>query len=204
VLHQEPISRGKLAAAVKGFRENLLQDPIGTLPPVDLDTGHELYSHLLAPLRSELAGIKHLIIVPDDVLVPLPFAALVTNNEGEAYRVLAERSSRYQKNLPGPRVFATDDSELAGYAKVSWLARDYGITELPSATSLRLLRGLPHARKQPSEKFLGIGNPSHLAGSRTASGKEVEVRGAFGDLSGSGVWRLCPGRRPSCVRLPTR
>jgi CHAT domain-containing protein/tetratricopeptide (TPR) repeat protein len=181
VLHQDPaMPREKLGKVVMAFRESLLQNKIGDLPPVDLDMGYELYSHLVAPLRLQLAGINHLIIVPDDALVPLPFAALVTNNDGEAYRDLAERSRNYKESVRREHsagIFPKHDPLLRRYAEVAWLGRDYALTELPSATSLRLLRGLPYASKKPSQKLLGIGDPI-LEGCATASDDAIDAGAA--------------------------
>jgi CHAT domain-containing protein/Flp pilus assembly protein TadD len=62
---------------VTRFRETLdpLRNP-GMAPP-DLAAARELYRQLFAPLERGLAGVRHVILVPDGPLQSLPFAALV-------------------------------------------------------------------------------------------------------------------------------
>lgn len=53
-----------------------------------LNISNGLYSKLLKPFEQHLFGHKRLIIVPDGLLIQLPFETLVTNNTGESYREL--------------------------------------------------------------------------------------------------------------------
>jgi CHAT domain-containing protein len=121
----------------------------GQLAPFDVAAAHALYQLLLAPVAAEFVGAKHLLVVPDDVLLSVPFGVLVTT-EGEAHHRLAEQAA--QRRAPGP-------PEFADYVKLSWLARDYAISVLPSATSLRILRQSARARGTDAEPFVGFGDP---------------------------------------------
>jgi CHAT domain-containing protein len=104
----------------------------------------------LAPLREHLAGVTHLLIVPDEVWLPLPFGALVTQADSEAYWTLADLYRNQLAPAPG---------ELLDYARIAWLARDYTLTVLPAATSLRALRQLERAKVTAIEPFIGFGDP---------------------------------------------
>jgi CHAT domain-containing protein len=102
-----------------------------------------LYRELIGPAEPLLAGVRHLLIVPDGALQSLPLAVLVTRSP--------ER----------------DPETLSDHRDISWFARGYAVTVLPSVSALRGLRqfaNLAHA----SAPFLGIGNPV-LAGSPSDS-----------------------------------
>src|SRR5262249_25542947 len=157
VRHDRPLvmetiawSRETLRADIGKFRESIDQSqnrsPFGFLLPVDLERGHNLYTRLLGQLRPHLDGVRHVMVVPDGVLLPLPFAALVTSGEGEAYRLLVER------HASGGFL---SDAFVARYAEVRWLIEDFAISVLPSATTLRLLRGSARNMRHPAEPFLG-------------------------------------------------
>jgi hypothetical protein len=45
---------------------------------------------LLAPFKEELVSAKSLIIIPDEAILRVPFAALVTDNTSDAYAALAQ------------------------------------------------------------------------------------------------------------------
>jgi hypothetical protein len=76
-----PITRTALLQQVAQVRASLdqRQNPAltaGQLTPVDVAGAHALYTLLLAPLRPALAGVHHLLLVPDAVLLPCPLALL--------------------------------------------------------------------------------------------------------------------------------
>lgn len=122
------------------------------IAPFDVSGAFELHKLLFAPLKDHLGGIDKLIIVPDELLLPLPFGALVTGAQGESFAQLA---AVYDKGEP---LFAPDET-LLHYAKLAWLANDYSITVLPSATSLRALRQRPRPKSQQTETLLAFGDP---------------------------------------------
>ena len=168
------VKRDDLASLVRAVRTSLDQSGnaeagSGRLVPFDVVGAHELYRLLLVPVAAELAGVSHLIVVPDEVLLPLPFGILVTKTDGDAYRTLAELASRGD---------TPSDADLGDYTKLAWLAREYAITVLPSATSLRALRQIPWARAANIEPFIGFGDP--VLGGRGArrGGSMVVARGA--------------------------
>jgi CHAT domain-containing protein len=108
------------------------------------------------------------LIVPDEVLLPLPFGVLVTDAEGKAYQSLAEL---YEKKLsPAP-------AELAAHGRLSWLAKEYAITVLPSATSLRGLRQIARAKGTEVEPFIGFGDPVLQGGGGRRGGAMLASRG---------------------------
>ena len=68
-----PIKRAELAKQTEGFREQLASRDLAFR-----DSAHRLFALLIRPAQTQLAGKTNLIIVPDDVLLGLPFQALVT------------------------------------------------------------------------------------------------------------------------------
>jgi tetratricopeptide (TPR) repeat protein len=159
VYHDLSIDKATLTRQIAQVRASLEQDPrqnpglaLGELLPVDVATVHQLYQTLLAPLQEALAGVTHLLVVPDDVLLPLPFGVLITEAESAAYDQLATLYRQRQRRAPTP-------AELATYAEVAWLAKDYALTVLPSATALRTLRQNPRLSATSQEPFIGFGDP---------------------------------------------
>ena len=166
------ITRADLTALVGRVRTSLDQRQNPDLggarfTPFDAAGAHELYRRLLAPFGAQLAGVRHLIVVPDDVLLPIPFGALVTSADGEAYRRLADLHAR--------RVVLEHD-DLVEYPKLAWLARDYAVTALPSATALRALRGLARASAADREPFIGFGDPALAGTGRDRGGVMLAAR----------------------------
>ena len=81
-----------------------------------------------------MAGVHHLLIVPDGALQSLPMTVLVTKT-------------------------AQQDSErLEDHRDIAWLARDYAVTVLPAVSSLRALRQFANS-EHASAPFLGVGDP---------------------------------------------
>jgi len=169
VYRDTPINRTEFDARVVRMRASLKPDK-----PYDVADAYALYKILLEPFKAELADAKNLILVPDEALLPVPFAALVTSDQGTAYAALADH---YRKELaPAPQELKQQ------YPRIRWLAQEhFALSELPSATSLRVLRGLQTAvalPAAPSEPFIGVGDPM-LGGSGDArGGAMVAARGA--------------------------
>jgi CHAT domain-containing protein len=147
VYRDVPIAQAELTAMVARVRRSLEQGP---RQPFDVAQAHALYALLLAPLRDHLAGVTHLLLVPDDVLWPVPFGVLVTEATGEPYRRLADLVT--QRRRPSAR-------DLTTYAQLAWLVQDYALTMLPSATALRTLRQRPPGQAEAREPFLAFGDP---------------------------------------------
>ena len=164
-----PIKKEDLDATVARVRASLNPDR-----PYDVADAFALEKLLLKPFAKDLPGLKHLIVVPDDSLLPVPFAALVVNDQGSDYAVLADA---YRKDL------APSPAELRdNYPRIPWLARsDFTISLLPSATSLRALRGLSGAGALPTaspEPFIGIGDPVLGGKGDARGGAMLATRGA--------------------------
>jgi CHAT domain-containing protein/tetratricopeptide (TPR) repeat protein len=164
-----PLKRADLEAMVARVRASLSPGR-----PYDVADAFAIEKLLLKPFSKDLAGIKHLIIVPDDPLLPVPFAALVVNDQGAAYAALDDA---YRKGI------APSPTELRdNYPRIPWLARsDFTTSELPSATSLRALRGLPDAGALPAaqrEPFIGVGDPALGGTGGERGGSMLAARGA--------------------------
>lgn len=133
------IGRDELTSIVKRLRAQL-DHPSGdeaarsVLRTFPVAQANQLYRRILADAAPALQGAAHLLIVADDTLNGLPFAALVT------------------EPLLAP-IAAPED-----HAKVSWLGRRYALTMLPSEGTLRSLRrtGLSAPGAKP---FVGYGDP---------------------------------------------
>jgi len=183
-----PIDSSALSAMVSRLRASIvppcdIASPHCEIPPFDAADAYGFYALLLKPLESELAGTHHLIVVPDNALLPVPFAALITSANGDAYETLA---GEYKKGLaPSPREL----SEV--YPMVPWLLNaEFATNELPSATALRMLRTEtpPAIVTASAEPFLGIGDPA-LQG-----GADCGERGGamINSCAANAVAQLCP------------
>jgi CHAT domain-containing protein len=133
-MHRLDIGGEALTEAVADQR--LLLDPTGmrSIPEFDTTEAFELYEKLFAPAEPLLDGVRHVFVVPDGALQSLPLGVLVTKE---------------------PQGKFTD---FADYRQVSWLAKKYALTTLPSVSSLRALRRFAKAAKA-TKPFLGIGDP---------------------------------------------
>ncbi len=161
---------GKLVARVRASLDQTANPGLGAgqLLPFDVAGAHELYKLLIEPIREHLSGVKHLIVVPDEVLLPLPFGPLLTRAEGEPYQRLANLYTK--KLVPSP-------AELSDHAKLSWLAKEYAIAVLPSATSLRALRQIPRSRATDVEPLIAFGDPILQGKGRQRGGTMLASRG---------------------------
>ena len=136
--------------------------------PFDVESAAELYHLLFAPVASQLRGIENLIVVPDEVLLPLPVAALLTQRNGEPFTHLAQLYRL--KQTPSP-------ADLASYAALPWLAKAYPLTVLPSASALKLLRQHHALPQRKGEAFLGFGDPVLRGRGNQRGGAMVASRG---------------------------
>jgi CHAT domain-containing protein/Tfp pilus assembly protein PilF len=127
--------------------------------PFDVIDAYGIYSEILKPFEQELVGVKSLLLVPDDLLLAIPFSALITNDSGQAFRLLAEQYKRHS---------APTSKDLQNlYPQVFWLAeQSFAISLLPSATSLRALRGEAGPTRDQmtglssdGQAFIGVGDP---------------------------------------------
>jgi CHAT domain-containing protein/tetratricopeptide (TPR) repeat protein len=164
------IKKSDLSAAIARLRASI--DP---KKPFDVEDAHQLYVLLLHPFEKDLASVRQLIIVPDETLLPLPFATLVTSTDADAYATLA--AEYHQGFAPSPEELEHD------YPRIEWLAKaSFAWSMLPSATSLRVLRDEPRRNSSVmmagSEPFIGIGDPLLEGRGTVRGGSMLATRGA--------------------------
>lgn len=191
------IKKADLTKLVARVRASLDQSTnpnlaVGELLPFDVAGSHELFKLLVAPVRDQLTGVKRLIFVPDEVLLPIPFGALVTSAEGEPYRMLA---GLYEKKQ------SPSAAELTHYAKLSWLAREYAITVLPSATSLRALRQIPRSKSPDVEPLIAFGDPVLQGRGRVRGGEMLASRGVRVEIDEIRKLNRLPGTRDELLAM---
>lgn len=144
------VPRTKLDTLLKRVRGSISSDYLS----FDVESSFELFSYLIAPVLPGLQGVRNLIVVPDQFLLPLPFSVLLTDDTQDAFR---RAVTSYNQSRPLSAETMTD------YAELPWLLNKYAVTVLPSASTLRLLRQNPKAVREGREAFIGFGNPD-LAG----------------------------------------
>ncbi len=188
------VKREELAGTIGRFRLSLLSPN----RPFDVIDAHQLYSEVLGPFEENLVGVKSLLLVPDDIVLKIPFSALITSDQGDAYRVLAER----YKTQTAP----TSQEFEAFYPRLSWLVeQNLAISILPSATSLRALRSQPdflsdRSSVQPTgtEPFIGVGDPLLEGNGNERGGSMLVSRGTTVIETIRGLPRL-PGTRRELI-----
>jgi tetratricopeptide (TPR) repeat protein len=134
VLYRIEIGANTLADDVKSLRERLDPKLNENFAPFPASRAYALYQRFVSPAEPLLAGVRHILIVPDGALQSLPITVLVTKPPKQ------------------------DPKRAEDHRGIAWLARDYAVTVLPSVSSLRYLRQVAkpgHA----SASFLGVGNP---------------------------------------------
>jgi tetratricopeptide (TPR) repeat protein len=195
--HDETLSARELTALVRRVRQSADQTrnlnlDLGQLMPFDVVGAHELYQRLFEPIAMELRGVKQLIVVPDGALLALPFGMLVTKTDGESFQQLATLYAHGS-------TLGTND--LIAYGQLAWLAREYAITVLPSATSLRALRQIARARGTEIESFIGFGDPVFEGGGRERGGTMVAARGSAVNVAELRKLNRLPGTRAELLAM---
>lgn len=195
---ESAISRDHLTSLVRQIRESVLpQERFGSREKVpvafDVDSASSLYELLFGSVDSHLKGIEHLIIVPDEVLLPLPFAALITDTSNKTFAALSDLYRRQQ---------VPSSQELALYASLPWLAKKLSpMTILPSPSALKLIRqGRTPLRKQ-GEAFLGFGDPALRGRSKQRGGAAMASRGTNVDLNSLHELGQLPGTREELLEV---
>jgi len=172
-LYNLGIGRAELASIVKRLRGQL-DHPTGDeakraiLRNYPVAQANQLYRRILGVAEPALLGASHLMIVPDDSLNGLPFAALVTEPYLAPIKVPEE------------------------HAKVAWLGRRYALSMLPAEATLRSLRRI--ARKPAASKpFAGFGDPvlgGEERGVRSGSSTASYSRDALANVNQ--IWSFAP------------
>ncbi|MGH6708881.1 MAG: tetratricopeptide repeat protein, partial [Bradyrhizobium sp.] len=160
-----PIGRGseELYQIVADFRRGLnvtnAGDASGKSSLFNLEFANWLYNHLLGRVETRLKDKRSLLIVPTGALTALPFHLLVTEKPAAA--------------VP---------ETLDGYRDAAWLLKRHAVSVLPSAASLKTLRGI--ARKdQTTKPMTGFGDPlfnplQDNSGDRRGAEKPVAIKSA--------------------------
>lgn len=188
-------SRTKVIALIEQLRKSLTPSgSVGVLPPVDVESAFELYHLLLEPVRPHLAGVKDLILVPDEVLLTLPFGVLLSERKGDAY----ERSAELHRKGRG---ISLEEITSYPYASLPWLVNSYTLTVLPSASVLKLLRETPRAQDGIVEPFIGFGDPVLRGSGRERGGVMVASRGTKVDLDKLRTLNSLPGTREELLAI---
>ncbi len=135
-----PINADELSQKVGRLRKALEPDVarVEEIPAFDVGLAYDLYATLLAPVEKSWKDAKSLIVATNGALGELPLGLLPT----EAVKL---------EPTTGQPLFAE-------YRNVSWLARRYAVTVVPSATALVTLRALPPGAAE-REKLIGFGDP---------------------------------------------
>ena len=156
-----PLKAAQVADTVAALRTalDLGDQGSGALPPFDVARAYGIYRQLLAPAENLLSGVKSIFVVPDGALQSLPPSLLVT------------------KEPRAPVLGGAD------YKSVPWLIRRYAVTVLPSASSLKSLRG-PGKERRVRLAFAGFGDPD-LKGGRGGTVRAASLfRGGAVDAAG--------------------
>ena len=123
--------------------------------PFDRAMAHALYRHLVEPVENVLEGKRHVYVVAGGSLSSLPFGVLVADQpQGQ-------------------------DGNPADLRATRWLADKYALVQLPSLQSLAFLRRFGRDVAQPTDGFLGFGDPV-LDGQAQQRGGGKGVRGTRG------------------------
>jgi len=140
--HEVSITPAQLAAKISAFRD-VVQDPrLDPRPP-----GRELYALLIGPVRHDLEAqhVDTLMLVLDDVLRYVPFAALV---DGDRYLVEEYRLAQYTEGAK---------SRLAVRSDRPWQVLALGMTRAVPELNLDALTAV-------REELEGIVGPGELPG----------------------------------------
>ena len=165
VLRHDDIALYRIAMGAKALADHVMAlraslDPQRNpkLAPFPAAHAYALYQKLIGPAEPLLAGIHHLLIVPDGALQSLPMAVLVTRPPQQ------------------------DPERPEDHRGIAWLASDYAMTVLPAVSSLRALREFGNS-EHASAPFLGIGDPVLKGKSGRTTGTLVSLfRGATADV----------------------
>lgn len=142
-------------AATRGAR-TLVEGMDGPrIAPFDRSTAHFLYTQLIEPVESVLAGTGHVFVVADGALSGLPLSVLVSERPTGA------------------------DTDPAAMRATAWLARRFAFTTLPSVDSLSAIRSRPRQHGDgPRVAFRGIGAPV-LGGRSVQAVADAAPEGSF-------------------------
>lgn len=128
--HAVALSQRALDTVVRELRRGLDWTK-GGQADFDLELSYKLYRALLEPLEADMAGVKHLILVPAGPLLAIP-----------------------------PAVLVAKPSAPKRYADAEWLVRRHALSVVPSIDALRALRAATAQARSAPKPFIGFGAPS--------------------------------------------
>lgn len=147
-----PLGTEQVEQRVSNLRHAL--DPrvttLGEIPEFDLAASYQLYHMLLQPVESAWNDATTLFVVPHGAFAKLPFGLLPTGSVS----LKPETAALFSH-----------------YRAVPWLIRRVAIAQLPSATTLSNLRGLPPGRSD-RQPFAGFGDPYFNLTQAAAKGED--------------------------------
>ncbi len=185
---QVAIPQATFKTLVQQIRDSSRSDAV----PYDVASAAELFQLLFAPIQSSLVDVEHLILVPDEILLPLPFSALLTNSEGNVFSRLAELYHRQQR---------PNEKNLVDYASLPWLIKTYPLTILPSASALKLLRQNHVTQPVDGESFLGFGDPILRGRGHQRGGTMLATRGMRVAMDSLHALDSLPGTRAELLAV---
>ncbi|GJL64478.1 MAG: hypothetical protein NPIRA04_31320 [Nitrospirales bacterium] len=191
------VSRHRIGTLVKRIRNSLMPKQGDSrnemvLPAFDVKSAHELYQALLKPVESFIENTQELMIIPDSILLPLPFGVLLTNNMNVGFKKLA---TLYQEGQSP----SMDNMYL--YQSLPWLAQHHSLSILPSATVLKLIRGTSTESGSPSVSFLGFGDPILKGKGFSRGGTMLLSKGMNVDRGALLKMNRLPGTRDELLAL---
>jgi CHAT domain-containing protein len=166
--HRAVLSRDFLAGEIALLRADLdptavargaasLRPETGSGPRVaafDRMTAYFLYTQLIEPIASMLAGVDTILVAADGPLAGLPLSILVSGRP------------------------SGDDRSADALRATSWLGRDHAFVTLPTPGSVVTLRSRPATVDAgPREPFVGFGAP--VLGGRLPVDQVAAARGGF-------------------------
>ncbi len=142
-----PVGKADLQAEVRRFRHLISEGQFAAeLKPALLDSGYTLYQWLIAPLKDRIATTERLLIIPDDELYALPFAALVASRTSEPRFLIEDLPIHVVQSL-------AIHAELSRRAEQDYSVQFRAYADPVGATSLETHRGsdgkmLPGTRRE--------------------------------------------------------
>ena len=183
-----PIVKKDIQTLVKQVRASLSSRK----RPFNVRGAHQLYQWLFKHVEASLKDVGHLIIIPDEVLLPLPFGVLIPEAHGSVYEHLAPLSSleRFPKG-----------SDITNYGEIEWLINRHSLTVVPSASAFKLLRKTASSSQRRGDQFIGFGDPTFTGGGRERGGTMVDSQGTRVRFDQLRMMNALPGTRRELMAI---
>ena len=148
------LTKKDIARDVKSLRKSL--DPgvssVDEIPIFDVNLSYKLYTQIIKPIESSLAGKDLLISVPHEALGQLPIGVLLTQQIKQP--VIGSASFKDYQNAP-------------------WLVRKIAISQIPSVNALASLR-FNKTERNTSPTFIAFADP-YFSKAQASSATKVET-----------------------------